>query len=414
MTPQIHLCIVSGQSLPNLLPLFVYRPQHIALAVSSDMENRIQAMTATLLKAGLVERVADVVSLPSMPDSNYAAMLEWSRQQTGLLRHHFPDHQLVFNCTGGTKLMSQALALACQEQPNSAVLYCDTAHDRIEWLAPTLQQDALPADLLDSATICKANSIDRESALSDDTDWRNRVAERADLTRWLASGAGSVLGSFIPALNDALVNLRPELFPQDAAFKQPARSAAWREALRRLEKQQLLILTEPLVATAPARVRVESEDALRYLRGGWLEEYLWRCMQDADLHDVHCSVQISAGLGAATPDNPDESKLNELDIVVGHRNRVLVIECKTADLERNDRGFNQMLDKLDSLGKRTGGLLTQCWLVAARWPHRSLIRQNRLRLLARSRNIVLVEPRHLADLPARIQSWKTNLQLPLD
>lgn len=407
MTTQLHLCILSGQSLPNLLPLCQYRPQRIALAVSPDMESRIQPMIATLLKAGLIERAEDVISLPGMPDSDYASMLTWSRQHVGLLRQCLPDHQLVLNATGGTKLMSQALAIACQEQTDSAVLYCDTIHDSIEWLAPRLQREPLPANLLDSATILKANGIERDSSLSDEIEWCALVEARGELTRWLASEAAGSLGSFFPALNHALHELKSELLPQVAVFGKPASSSAWREALRRLEQHELLGLAEPMIPTAPPKLQIESADALRYLSGGWLEEYLWLCMRDAGLQDVHCSQQISAELGS-----DEESKLNELDLVVGHRNRVLVIECKTADLLRPG-AYNQMLDKLDSLGKRTGGLLTQCWLVAARWPHHSEAQQNRLRLLARSRNITLVEPRHLAELPARIQSWKTSLKLPL-
>lgn len=404
---QIHLCIVSGQSLPNLLPLCLYRPERIALAVSADMQKNVQTMIDTLLKTGAIERPQDVITLPEMPSGEYASMLDWSRQHIGLLRQYLPDHQIVLNATGGTKLMSLALNTACQEQGGS-VLYCDTNHDRIEWLSPEPRLEELPADLLDSASIFKANGIERDGALSDDPEWCQRATERAGLTSRLARQAGSSLRQFIPALNDALYEIKPEQLPQIGAFKQKAGSQTWRDALRWLEKAGLLQLAEPLIPTAPARVQIDSADALRYLTGGWLEEYLWLCMRDAGLQDVHSSQQIHADLGAA-----DESRLNELDLVVGHRNRVLVIECKTGDLQRKD-AYNRMLDKLDSLGKRTGGLLTQCWLVAARWPHHSEAQQNRLRLLARNRNITLVEPRHLADLPQRIQSWKTSLKLPLN
>lgn len=409
MITQLHLCILSGQSLPNLLPLCLYRPQRIALAVSPDMESRVQPMIATLLKAGLIERAEDVISLPGMPDHDYADMLAWSRQHVGLLRQCLPDHQLVFNATGGTKLMSQALSIASQEHAgHCSVLYCDTSHDCIEWLSPQPRREALPSNLLDSATILKANGIEREDSLSDDESWCSLVEGRGELTRWLASEVASRLGSFFPALNNALFGLVPEQLPQTVQFKQPASSSAWREALRRLEQNGLLVLAEPLIPSAPPKLLIDSADNLRYLSGGWLEEYLWLCLRDADLQDVHCSQQIRANLGEA-----EHNKLNELDVVVGHRNRVLVIECKTADLLRKD-AYNRMLDKLDSLGKRTGGLLTQCWLVAARWPHDDEDQQSRLRLLARSRNITLVEPRHLAELPTRIQSWKASLKLPLN
>lgn len=407
MTTQLHLCILSGQSLPNLLPLCLYRPSRIVLAVSADMQPNVAPFIETLLRIGLIERPQDVIILPQMPDSDYSQMLAWSRQQLGLVRQCLPDHQIVLNATGGTKLMSQALAVACQEL-SSHVLYCDTGHDRIEWLSPQPRLESLPNGLLDSAAILKANGIERDTALSDNAEWREQIIARGELTRWLAAKVAGSLGSFIPALNNALHELKPESLPVIAAFEKPATHSAWREALRKLESGGLLQLAEPLIPTVPPKMHIESATALQYLLGGWLEEYLWLCMQDAGLVDVHCSLQIHADLGSA-----EESRLNELDVVVGHRNRVLVVECKTANLLKAG-AYNQMLDKLDSLGKRTGGLLTQCWLVAARWPHHSEAQQNRLRLLARNRNIVLVEPRHLADLPQRIQNWKSSLKLPLN
>lgn len=409
MTAQIYLCILSGQSLPNLLPLFLHRTELIVLAVSPDMQGRITPMIAALLKTKLITRAEDVVSLPEMPDQDYDAMLDWSRQQIALLRRCFPSHHLTFNATGGTKLMSQALSIACQEYPEHAsVLYCDTAHDCIEWLAPRTARTTLPGDLLDSSSILKANGIERDDALSDDEAWRCRIEARAELTNWLASHAAIRLSSFIRALNHVLFGVEVEQLPFTGLFKQPASSPAWREALRNLAAANLLKLPDPLEPTVPPRIVIENEEALRYLSGIWLEEYLWLCLREAGLEDVHCSVQISDDLN-----DSDEAKLNELDLVVGHRNRMLVIECKTADLTRPG-AYNRMLDKLDSLGKRTGGLLTQCWLAAVRWPHHSEVQQNRLRLLARSRNIVLVEPRHLADLSQRIKVWKSELKLPLN
>ncbi len=407
MPAQLHLCILSGQSLPNLLPLCLYRPSRIVLAVSADMQPNVSPFIETLLRIGLIERPQDVITLPQMPDSDYRQMLDWSRQHLDLVRQCLPDHQIVLNATGGTKLMSQALATACHEQ-QIAMLYCDTGHDRIEWLSPEPKLEALPDGLLNSAAILKANGIERDIALSDDPEWRAQALRRRELTSWLACAAADRLGGFIPRLNRSLHDLEPEQLPQVRSFEEPLKPSAWREALRRLETAGLLQLAEPLIPTAAPKVQIDSPQALQYLRGGWLEEYLWLCMQEARLADVHCSLQIHADLGSA-----EESRLNELDLVVGHRNRVLVVECKTADLLKSG-AYNQMLDKLDSLGKRTGGLLTQCWLVAARWPHHSEAQQNRLRLLARNRNITLIEPRHLADLPQRIQHWKTSLKLPLN
>lgn len=404
----IQICILSGQSLPNLLPVCLLRPEKIVLAVSPDMQGRLQPMMATLLQAGLVESTEDVITLPNMPDHDYSNMLKWSRQLIDMLRQHLPNHHITLNATGGTKLMSQALTSACLEHPEqTSVLYCDTAHDCIEWLAPQIKRSTLPVQLLDSATILKANGIERESSLSDDPQWCYEVQQRRELTQWLGSRAGEQLSSFFPVLNNALHDLKPESLPHQAAFKQKPTHHMWRQALRNLENNHLIRLSAPLMADEPAQFQVSCEQALRYLRGGWLEEYLWLCLRDAGLQDVHCSQEIRADLGTA-----EHSKLNELDIVVGHRNRMLVIECKTADLTQKNV-YNQILDKLESLGKRTGGLLTQCWLVAARWP-RTLEEQTRLRLLANSRGITLVEPRHLADLPARLQSWKTQLRLPLN
>ena len=101
---------------------------------------------------------------------------------------------------------------------------------------------------------------------------------------------------------------------------------------------------------------------------------------------------------------------NELDAVAVHRNHVLVIECKTANLTQESE-FNRVLQKLDSIGNNTGGSLGQKWLVLGRIPISGRDTEEReksverMDLRAKSMNIKLIKPSDLPALKNIITSW---------
>ena len=118
-------------------------------------------------------------------------------------------------------------------------------------------------------------------------------------------------------------------------------------------------------------------------------------------------------------ENNQSFKDNELDLIACNRNKLVMVECKTANISRQ-QVLNQALDKLSALSRKSGGLLAERWFATARWPlendtddeGNNLV--EKFRAQARADNVVLIEPRHLANLTDRLKRWKKTSRFPLD
>ena len=127
-TPQVHVCLVSDQAAPNLLPALdpSLKPREVVLLVSGKMQARAEALATVLHEAGVA-----TTAVALNDEHDYArletAMLEVATERDG--------QSIALNVTGGTKLMAlaaQAVAVAA----HWAVFYVDADTDEVIWLAP--------------------------------------------------------------------------------------------------------------------------------------------------------------------------------------------------------------------------------------------------------------------------------------
>lgn len=144
------------------------------------------------------------------------------------------------------------------------------------------------------------------------------------------------------------------------------------------------------------------EDARAYLNGHWLEEYAWMALRKVDGSDCNCGVEVIS--------TENSTVKNEIDVALASHNRLLMVECKTANL--NGSG-TQALYKLDSLQQQLGGSFANTVLVSARKPDPEVdgcARQNRT-LVVQQVNIIL-----LRQVAQRWQAGESlaSLQLWLD
>ncbi len=90
---------------------------------------------------------------------------------------------------------------------------------------------------------------------------------------------------------------------------------------------------------------------------------------------------------------------NELDLVLVHNNRMLIIECKTMRFGNNQQKDSDVLYKIDSLGDDLKGLYGELWLVSAREP------SDNMRDRAKDRRINIIAPAELKNFRSRLQQW---------
>lgn len=383
----VHLCLVSERPLANLIPLLQYQPDHIALGISADMKERGLSLRKLLASLGFAEsRILDF----DVPDHGIADIREAALDIQLQLQERFPAGQITYNATGGNKLMSLAFAEVFMQDQNR-VVYTDTARDRIETLYPQPAIEAMQA-VLDIETYLKAHGkrLSVRTA-SDHPDWRQKAQERKALSQWLAHHAEK-LGSFFGTLNAMAMQALEPNTPrgQPPSLRQPQQSLRskprgdWLEALERIKQAGCCQWDE----SHPQDLYFHDAEAATYLAGRWLEEYVWHTLTDAKLEEVKAGAEFTDMV------RPSEEVRNELDAIAAHRNRLLLVECKTGDLDKRDG----IVYKLDSIANDMG-LFQKRLLVSAR-PLSDSIRAR-----ATNGGIDLLEAGNLSKLLETVKNW---------
>jgi hypothetical protein len=138
-----------------------------------------------------------------------------------------------------------------------------------------------------------------------------------------------------------------------------------------------------------------------YLCGGWLEEWCWIAGKElengeaykrleSDRWDVSRKIEPFAALNKDDPPN-------ELDAVYIHRNRMLLIECKTGAMDQNT------LYKLEVISRQFGGRLNAKWLLTMRDIQPDTTTWKRAKLYG----IEIIGPKEIGQLKEKIRGWMT-------
>jgi len=383
----VQVCLVSDQLLPNVISVFVEKPQKVVLLVTQQMDSKAQALACLLNPRGITTEI-HLISAYGFSD-----VLETCR---GIIEKH-PDDSLTLNVTGGTKVA----ALAAFQQfyfSDLRIIYIDTSHDRILELGDKSRTIPLKKNYLKVKDYLAC--YDKQFAPGTDggppAGYYERIATTKKIAELLIHNP-----ELMSAVNQSISRYKTErrkpylgLFPTE---------------LPKGSSRLCSLLQEAQVVTpgVEGSVNVNSDESLFYLGGGWLEEYVYSTI--GDLHiaglDLMMNVQI---------DWQSEGKSttrNELDIVFTHRNRLHFISCKTSGIDQKgpeSRRGKEALYELDSLAERVGGLFGQSMLVSA---HRlgSASRQR-----AKDLGIEIVDGNDLLGLGKRLQEvWLADISANL-
>ncbi len=369
MTDQI--CLVSEQAAANLLPALDHalKPTRVVLVVTARMQQRAGHLETVLREAGVT-----VEHLLLRDEHDYQQtqneLLEWA---TG-----HADHDVHLNLTGGTKLMALA-AQRVAEQAGWRPFYVDVDTDRVTWL---------------------------------DRPGSQPLSEQLRLPHYLSGYGFKASRPQPPSLSEPRQRLLGELILQIGSLEQPLSQLNWlaqqatdgkrlhveldarqqdsrglEAILRKFEQAGLLHLRG-------ARLEFVDAPALAFARGGWLEAHVFRVVaqlaQALHVRDKAANLVVEDATGVR----------NELDVAFLARNRLFLIECKTARMDRPEAPkANDTLFKLAQLGRRIGGLGTCCMLASYRDLGPSEKR------LAEALRIELVCGPELQTLDQRLRRW---------
>ncbi len=367
----IHLMLVSEQAAPNLLPALdpTMKPKEAVLLVSKKMANRAEALKAVLQEVGI-----KVEAVP-LPDEHDMAALEETLLNIATQRD---GQSIALNVTGGNKLMALA-AQAVAQTAGWPTFYVDVDTDKIVWLDKARPSQALTQQLRLRHYLrgYGATLIDGVERPQPNAAWHALMDD-------LVLNVGSLsepIGQLNYLAQEARTNLRINLTERQLD------SRSLEALLRKFEHTQLLQLKGNIL-------HFPSEAARAFSNGGWIEHHVYQTVAkvtgDLAIRDKAANLQIKDISGQP----------NEMDVAFLARNRLFVIECKTARMDNpEDLKANDTLYKLAENCRRIGGLGTRGMLATYR-----PLREPELRL-AKALHIEVVAGSSLARMSEKLKQW---------
>lgn len=350
-----HVCLVSEQLIPNVLPVLAERPQQVILLITPQMENQ-----GWLLEKFLRERGVKTNSQP-IPAYDFAGVLAACTKVIELFCT--ADKKITLNVTGGTKIA----ALAAYQQfyfASQRIIYMDTANGRILELGDNPAAITLTDNLLKVKDYLACYGKQLNQAASGPSP--ALPGQRREATSRLC---------YILVQNPKILrelNWRVSKFrEQKSPFPFTLPFACLQGKGERIGN----ILLEGGIAlpSTDGELCIGNEENLFYLGGGWLEEFVYNTITDMDVPGLDCRLNVNIKWENQSPAARGKTA-NELDIVFTHRNMLHIISCKTSGLDMGEPGHakgKEALYELDSMADNVGGLFARSMLVSVHPPNKT-------------------------------------------
>ena len=402
---RVMLVITSGQSLPNLLPLMVMEPPmvHLFLAVSASPEAKVSAAKIQAVAALMGVPVTLFDAAPSAP---LGTVQVFAQDCYAKIRAALPGTHIILNATGGTKMMSSAFASALG--PAGEVIYCDTANDCIEYFVPQGRAAMpFPPDLTSLEVYLLAQGQEIVECASRGEGWMATAQSRSGLTRYLAAMLAGVEAEKKERYIGELNRIAYEALPHASANnKKTPWTPSQTRRIRDYNADRQIEMLGLWRKVDDKTIEFTDEAAAKYLSGGWLEEYMALTMMDLGVDRTHWGIGVKIRpIDAARAVSTDKESLNELDLAIVWRNRLLVIECKTG--QQFGRESQEILNKIEAIRNYAAGSFGTGWLLSARYVSKDAATLKR----AKEYRIDIFEREATAAMGQRIARW---MKLPMD
>jgi hypothetical protein len=332
-----HVCLVSDQSLPNLLPILYepFKPQRVILLVTPGMKDKVPRLERVIKDNSCkVEiRTIDAYAFGAVKNAVENLALE--------------QIEAAFNLTGGTKVMALG-AFAAARDLGLPVFYLDSREQRILLLHPEEQSFLLP-HVLGVKTALRAQGFE----IVQKGEKRVTPAHKV-LTEELVQRVEE-LQKPLKTLNYLAAKAEKNL----TVTIQKTVSKPLRDLLFLFQEAGLL----DYLADGQ-NIIFRDEESRRYANGSWLEEHCLNVVlglkRQKKVYDLEPNVVVQTPGGVK----------NELDLAFTAANRLHIIECKTAVLARDSDelpGETRAAEagyKLDTLRDVAGGSFGKAMLVS--------------------------------------------------
>lgn len=340
--PATHLCIATGQNLPNLIPALQLQAQRVIILATPAM-----ARSARNLKTALEAHKIQVDEPINFDDSSPESIMQSAEK----IAYQLGEQPLVFNATGGHKLMTLALSHHLPVADKLHTLYCETRQDQIDWLYPKAYIQQMPHSLSIQDFLLVQGWRINDGERTQDAFALSAAGERKKLTALLATEA-ETLARLFGEMNFFANQYLNEGKKTGFHLRIPPKNKR-AEALRMAQALNLISWD------GATQINFLSNDAAEYFMGGWLEEFVGIVLKGSQIPSSDWAQNLKAN-------HQPSGTENEFDGLLCARNRLLVIECKTGRFGRILEKDANLVYKLGQLKQQIGGSMAEGILLSAR------------------------------------------------
>ena len=335
-----HVCLVSDQLVPNVLPAKSHiqgiHADVVTMIVSASMRNK-----ASVLRQELLQNNIKVTEDISISDPNNIPQIEDS--VTNWICEHDAQN-IALNVTGGTKPMAIAAQHAFQEL-GKPVFYVDIATDRLVWLDRERRDPVQLENLLSVKAILRLYGLEVLSGdfhVNIDDGWQRYADNLMEKSEW--NRALARLNYIAKKCSDSRRNEELDFWRFDTGDMIPI---YWDDLMMELQGNGLLSCGE--------RSRFKNVAARDFCAGRWFEYETFKAVKSLGFNARNALMNVIV--------KDADGNRNEYDAVLSHRNTLYVIECKTRNMESPDVADNAVY-KLAQLKQLGGGLRAKGLLVS--------------------------------------------------
>lgn len=374
MSIDTHVCLVSAQAAPNLLPMLddELKPNRVILLVTPQMKEKANHLKEVIQPRGIKVEQIEIDNAANFDSIQEILLNELSKVD---------QNSIALNVTGGTKWM----AIAAQEifrMNNSPVFYVDVESDRVFFL----DRNKDPHPLIHRIDFSNYLKTYGYRIISEDKSglMQNHKKFCEELVYHVKEWEGAV-GFLNKLASDAASR---DLLKSD--IHDPSTMPIYFDKLLNECRQANLVKQGNLQSIEFCNV-----SARTFCNGGWLEAYasniLSKLRSDGILQDpphVNAVVENSKGIK------------NEIDVAFMAKNRLHIIECKTKRMKENQSGQSSAdtVYKLDSISE-LGGLGTKPMLIS----YKRLGKTDKKR--AQDLRIKVIESEQIQNLKTHLEEW---------
>ena len=381
----VHICLVSDQTIPNILGIYHFKPDTVFFITTKEMEKREKttAIVETLKGMGLnfegrYKKI--IVAEDSILDCH--RKIDESVQDV-------QDSEFSVNLTNGTKIMSIA-AYDYFKDYVSKMIYIPI--NKNEFISPFPKKAHTKPETLDLRLMVNEYLAAYGLNVSNHKKLKrygDEALERKDLSRWIASNYSKVKNLLV-VLGGALRNHRDDSKDYMLKIDFNGATPSDKELIQRLG----MSYSDDTIS------KLMTRSEIRYITGGWLEEF---CFCELHHYLNNGIDDIKTGLKLKNRKGNE----NEFDVMFTMDNALYFVECKT--LEQQNLDYKDILYKIGALQQDFGLRVNSFWVTTSS----GIMKNDELKPAVEARaaqfNTVIVPPKDVPDF-GKIVAKKLKLE----